>query len=107
MSASSYSSSPMTGGSLSGVVSEKLSRGNYLIWQSSILPEIRGAQLMGYLDGSVVEPAKEIKAKNKDGVEITIPNPEYARWIAQDQAVISYLLRNMMREVLTQKSGRR
>jgi hypothetical protein len=82
----------MTGGSLSGVVSEKLSRGNYLIWQSSILPKIRGAQLRGYLGGSVVEPAKEIKAKNKDGVEITIPHPEYARWIAQDQAVISYLL---------------
>jgi hypothetical protein len=73
----------MTGRSLSGAVSEKLSRGNYLIW---------GAQLMGYLDGSVVEPAKEIKAKDKDGDEIMIPNPDYARWIAQDQAVLSYLL---------------
>jgi hypothetical protein len=105
MSASSSSSSPMTGGSLSGVVSEKLSRGNYLIWQSSILPEIRGAQRMGYLDGSAMKPAKEIKAKDKAGVEVTILNPEYARWIAQDQDVLLYLLRNMMREVLTQLVG--
>jgi hypothetical protein len=78
------------------VVSKKLPRGNFLIWHSSILPEIPGAQLMGYLDGSVAEPAKEIKTEDKDGVKVTIPNPEYTQWIAQDQAVLSYLLRNMM-----------
>jgi hypothetical protein len=60
---------------------------------------------MGYLDGSVLEPAKEIKVKDKYGVEVMIPNPKYAWWIAQDQAVLSCLLQNKMREFLTQLVG--
>jgi hypothetical protein len=48
----------------------------------------------------VKKPEKEIKAKDGDGVDVSIPNPEYARWIAQDQYVLGYLVRNMSREVL-------
>jgi hypothetical protein len=44
-----------------------------------ILPEIRGAQLFGLLDGSMPAPAKEVKATDKDGKEVSVPNPEYAR----------------------------
>jgi len=29
-------------------------------------------------------------------------NPEYARWMAQDQAVLAYLLNSLMKEILTQ-----
>ncbi|KAK1620281.1 hypothetical protein QYE76_025798 [Lolium multiflorum] len=59
---------------------------------------------MGYLDGYVPEPSKTITSTDK-GAEVTIPNPEYARWTAQDQTVLAYLLRNMSREVLTQLVG--
>jgi histone deacetylase 1/2 len=77
------------------------------LWQTQVLPEIRGAQLFGYLDGSEAEPAKEMKAKDKDGVEVIVPNPEYARWVAQDQSVLGFLVRNMAKEVLTQMVGLR
>jgi hypothetical protein len=60
---------------------------------------------MGFLDGSIAEPAKEVTSTDKDGKEVKTPNPEYARWIAQDQAVLSYLVGNMAREVLTQVVG--
>jgi hypothetical protein len=60
---------------------------------------------MEYLDGSAKEPEKMIKATDKDGKEISVLNPDYARWIAQDQTVLSYLLRNMTREILTQLVG--
>jgi hypothetical protein len=30
------------------------------------------------------EPDKEVKTTDKDGKEVSIPNPEYARWIALD-----------------------
>jgi hypothetical protein len=43
--------------------------------------------------------------KDKDGVETIIPNPDYARWVAQDQSVIVFLVRNMGREVLTYMVG--
>jgi hypothetical protein len=96
----SSSSSPAApaGGSLNGNISEKLTRDNFLLWQAQVLPDIRGAQLFGLLDGSMPEPEK---TKDKDGKDVSIPNPEYSRWIAADQTVLAYLVRNMSREVLT------
>jgi hypothetical protein len=94
--ASSSTSSPApASGSLNASLSEKLTRDNFLPWQTHVLPDIRGAQLFGLLDGSMPEPAKELKAQDKDGKDVMIPNPEYARWIAADQTVLGYLVRNM------------
>ncbi|KAK1646409.1 hypothetical protein QYE76_064214 [Lolium multiflorum] len=82
-----------------------ISRDNFLLWQTQVLPEIRVAQLFGFLDGSSAEPEKTIKTKDIDGVEVTIPNPEHTRWAAQDQTVLGFLVRNMAKEVLTQMVG--
>jgi hypothetical protein len=56
MSSSGVSSSSSGGSSLSITISEKLTR--------------------------VAEPEKEVLVKDKDGVEVKILNPEYARWVA-------------------------
>jgi hypothetical protein len=50
-------------------------------------------------------PAKEVKATDKDGKEVSIPNPEYARWISLDQCVLRFLVWNMSREIITQMVG--
>jgi hypothetical protein len=71
------------------------------------LPEIYGVQLYGYLDGSIEASEKEMTVKDKDGMETIIPNPDYGRWVAQDQTVLGFLVRNMGREVLTQMVGLR
>jgi hypothetical protein len=71
------------------------------------MPEIYGVQLYGYLDGSIEAPEKEMTVKDKDGVETTIPNTDYGRWVAQDQSVLGFLVRNMRRKVLTQMVGLR
>jgi hypothetical protein len=63
---------------LSPSLSEKLNRENLLVWQAQILSEISGAQLFGLLDGSLLAPDKEVKFTNKDGKEISVPNPKYA-----------------------------
>jgi hypothetical protein len=42
-----------------------------------------------------------VKVKDKDGVEMTITNPDYSRWVAQDQSVLGFLVWNMGKEVLT------
>jgi hypothetical protein len=88
-------------------LSEKLTQDNYLLWQTQALPEIYGAQLYGYLDGSIKAPEKELIVKDNDGMETTISNPDYARWVAQDQSVLGFLVRNIEREVLTQMVGLR
>ncbi|XP_071678378.1 uncharacterized protein [Lolium perenne] len=103
--AASSSSSTSGTAALNINLSEKLNRENFLLWQTQVLPEIRGAQLFGFLDGSIAEPAKTIKTKDKDGEEVTIPNPEYVHWVAQDQIVLGFLVRKMAREVLTQVVG--
>jgi hypothetical protein len=99
--ASSSSSATPASGGLNTNLSEKLTRDNFLLWQTQVLPDIRGAQLFGLLDGSMPAPEKELKETEKDGKEVKIPNPAYAQWIAADQTVLSYLVRNMSREVLT------
>jgi hypothetical protein len=99
------SSSSATSGVLNSVVTEKLNGDNFLLWQAHILPDIRGALLYGYLDGTAAEPPKEVTTTGADGKEMTIPNPEYARCIAQDQFVLGYLLRNMSKEILVHMVG--
>ena len=82
---------------------EKLGRDNFLLWKATVLPPIHGAQLDGYLEGTLEAPAKtlEVQKADKSGTE-TVPNPEYARWIAQDQQVLGSLLTSLSCEVLTQ-----
>jgi hypothetical protein len=54
--------------SLNITIWEKLTRENFLLWQTQVFPEIYGAQLDGYLDGSTAAPTKEMTVKDKDGV---------------------------------------
>jgi hypothetical protein len=56
-----------------------------------VLLAIRGAQLEGLLDGSMPVPPPEIVEKDANNKDVKKANPEYARWVAQDQAVLSYL----------------
>jgi hypothetical protein len=69
-------------------ISEKLSKNNLQLWKLQVLPTIRGAQLEGYLDGSVAVPPKEIYVKTSDTTTKSA-NPEYANWLALDQQVLS------------------
>jgi hypothetical protein len=59
------------GSSLNFVISKKLTRDNFLLWQAQVLPEIYGAQLFSYLDGLIEVLAKEVMIKDKDGVDMT------------------------------------
>jgi hypothetical protein len=51
---------------LGQVVTVKLNKGNYALWRAQVLPIIRGAQLQGYLDGTLVAPEKEVNVKIAD-----------------------------------------
>jgi hypothetical protein len=86
--------------SFSVSISEKLTKANYRLWRAQIMPPIRVAQLVDLLTN--VEPmlAKTISVKSGDST-IEQPNPEYIKWMNQDQALLGYLLSSMTREVLT------
>ena len=54
-------------------MTEKLTKSNFALWKVQVLPAIRGAQMMGYIDGTIVAPPQEIddSAEKKQ----KIPNP--------------------------------
>ena len=80
--------------------SEKLTRENYLIWKAQILLSLRGAEVMGLLDGSDPAPAKTLEAE--DGEKKTVPNPAYSAWNSRNQAVLGFLNKSMSPDVLAQ-----
>jgi len=92
MASSSTSSSIQLG----STVSEKLTRDNFVLWKAQFLPAVRGAQLMGILDGKIPQPPKTVEDDKKQQV----PNPEYDSWIVKDQQLLSYLLNSITKDVL-------
>jgi hypothetical protein len=85
-------------------VTERLGKGNFILWQTQVLPAVKGARLMGYLDGSTEAPDEEISVKKGEEV-ITETNPAYEDWEAQDQKVLSFLVSSLSREVLPYAAG--
>jgi hypothetical protein len=69
--------------------SEKLTRSNYPIWWAQILPAIRGAQLVGLLDGTDAAPAKTLSQAptDKEKEPKDVPNPQ--RTISRDHDACS------------------
>jgi hypothetical protein len=61
------SSSTGTAINLGALPSEKLTRFNFPMWRAQILPAIRGAQLVGILDGSDAAPAKTLTQPAAEG----------------------------------------
>jgi hypothetical protein len=88
----------ITGGH--AVVSEKLIRDNYMLWKAQVLPTVRGAQLMGYLDGTLEVPSKTVEIEKSDKTKQTIPNEAYSTWVAKDQQLLAFLLNSITKEVL-------
>ena len=69
------------------------------------MPAIRGARLVGILDGSILQPSSTIKTQKADQTIEEVDNPAYNRWIEQDQHLLSYLLSSMTKEILVQVSS--
>ena len=94
--------------SLGHTITEKLTRDNFLVWKVQVLPHVRAAAMMGYLDGSIKEPAAVIvteKETNGKKEIVETPNAEHAIWVTQDQQVLTFLLASLSREVLMQVSN--
>ncbi|KAK1696758.1 hypothetical protein QYE76_013455 [Lolium multiflorum] len=81
---------------------EQLTRDNYPLWRSQVLPAIRDAQLTGILTGADPAPPPEIvdvPADKTTGTAAKLKaNPDYATWLSRDQTVLSYLLQSLSRE---------
>jgi hypothetical protein len=96
---SSANSSTTVPSILSIPVSEKLTKANYHLWSTQVLPAIRAAQLEDLLTGDDLPPDKDITTII-DNKQVKQRNPVYSAWVARDQAVLCYLLSMLTRETL-------
>ena len=108
MSSSSSAMATPALASLGHTITEKLNRENFLVWRAQVLPHVRAAGMMGFLDGSQKEPDAEIRTERDVAgkKEVTVAaNPEHAIWVTQDQQVLSFFIATLSREVLLQVSN--
>jgi hypothetical protein len=91
------------------VVTNRLTKANFLLWRAQLLPYLQSLKLIGYLDGTQVALEKTVAASTGVGAE-QVSNPVYERWYDQDQQLLSGLLSSMteevLRDVVTAKSSR-
>jgi hypothetical protein len=62
-------------------ISEKLHRSNHMVSKAKVLAVLRGAQLVGFLDGTNKVPTEKIKISKEDKEDLEEePNPAFAIW---------------------------
>ncbi|KAB2612660.1 hypothetical protein D8674_034976 [Pyrus ussuriensis x Pyrus communis] len=84
----------------STIVNIKLDRTNYPLWLAQILPILKSRDLMGYVDGTLVCPPKNLPGA-------TTVNPAYSAWIQQDQMILSWINGSLTASVLATVASKR
>ncbi|KAK1610097.1 hypothetical protein QYE76_033770 [Lolium multiflorum] len=95
-SAGVQSSGPVNFGHL---ITAKLSPANHLFWRAQVISLLRSNLLHGYVDGTFPCPSSTVTVTKEGGDTSTEPNPAYAAWIQQDQAILSAFLSSSTLEV--------
>lgn len=65
----------------------KLTSTNYLLWQTQLLPILKGYGLSHHIDGSVPLPPETL-----DNNQL---NPAYQAWFCKDQLVLSWIVNSL------------
>ena len=86
--------------SSSFTASIKLGRGNFLVWESIVLPLIQGNRLEGHINGPIVAPLCMVPSPTLP--DTNIQNPEFDEWYATDRMLLGWLRNTMSQDVSTQ-----
>lgn len=86
--------------SIPQLCSIKLDCNNFLLWNCSILPVIRGHKMEGYLLGTKHCPPKTIA----EGTMIK-PNPAYKEWVSFDQLLMGWIYNTLTPNIASQLIG--
>jgi hypothetical protein len=53
-----------------------------MLWQAQVMPDIRAAELEGFLTGVEKASSKQITSKDDKGQDVILHNPAYSQWVA-------------------------
>ena len=90
------------------LITIKLTKDNYLLWKTQIIPYLRGQRLFGFVDGTISSPSPTIpnpEVANSQNAPTEMPNPKYITWYDQDQVVLSALVFSLSENILAQMVG--
>jgi len=80
----------------------KLTRDNYLLWRTLMLPYLEGQELLGYIIGAIQCPFQFIATTSNSTTSATIiSNPAYSARILQDKLILSAILSTMFETTQT------
>nr|VVW60779.1 unnamed protein product [Nymphaea colorata] len=89
--------SPIQWNAAAALVSIKLNRDNYLLWRSQLESVMDSQDLLQFVDGTQVEPPKEITKDGKSEV-----NPDFIAWRKLDRLALSWIKATVTEAVLGQ-----
>ncbi|KAJ0049548.1 hypothetical protein Pint_17046 [Pistacia integerrima] len=92
------------------LVTVKLTKDNYLLWKTQIVPYLRGQRLFGFVDGTISPPPPpptipNLGADTSNSTTPEITNPKYTSWFNQDQIVLSTIVSSLSESILGQMVG--
>jgi hypothetical protein len=100
------SAAPTTLHSLHHYIQVKLSRENYPIWHTQIVPYLEGNELYEFVNGESICPPKFINSVATESTpSVLVKNPEYSTWYHQDKIVLSALISTLSVDVLPHVVG--
>jgi hypothetical protein len=85
---------------LGNLPSLKLTRDNMLFWKALVFPPLRCAGAFGMLDGLDAAPMQMLEALDDAGKKVSMPNPDYATWVARDQFVQGWFNNSISPDIL-------
>jgi hypothetical protein len=75
-----------------------------MLWRALTLPNLSGARLHGFLDGSTPAPPKTVTQGTGDAAR-PVSNPDFEHWWTLDQKVLGLLLGSMNEDIAAQLIG--
>ena len=85
------------------LVTVKLTKDNYLLWRAQVTPSLRGQQLFGHVDGTIIAPPKFITTSAPSSTTpVQIENLAYNQWFQKDQVILSILMSSLSEGILSQ-----
>ena len=90
--------------SISQCVTLKLTETNYLLWKTQFESFLSSQMLLGYVTGATPRPSPTSPIRNGDTVT-EAPNPEFLKWVRNDQNVLTLLFGSLSEEALRSVYG--
>jgi hypothetical protein len=87
--------------SLQNCFPNKLKHDNYRLWKTQVVPQLKGVDVYGFVDGSKPAPPQEISMTFASGVVTTIANPDYIYWSSQDNLILGALISSIEESLIT------